>query len=67
MALACFIGIYWTACVFIDAFYFSHSDWPKGRAFAVGHILLTLFFATLAMFYWALLIWHVAGIRHSRA
>ena len=59
LGLTCFIGIYWTARIMVDTFYFSHSDWPKGGQFAVGHFLLTLLFSALALSYWALFIWHV--------
>jgi hypothetical protein len=59
MGLACFIGIYWTARILVDAFYFSHADWPKGRAFVVGHTLLTLLFASLAVSYVGLFVWQV--------
>jgi hypothetical protein len=59
MGLACFIGSYWTARILVDAFYFSHEDWPKGREFVVGHILLTCLFATLATSYWGLFVWQV--------
>jgi hypothetical protein len=59
MGLACFIGSYWTARILVDAFYFSHEDWPKGRQFVIGHILLTCLFAALAISYWGLFVWHV--------
>ena len=59
LALACFIASYWTGRVLVDAFYFSHTDWPAGRTFVVGHALLTSLFAFLAASYWALLIWHL--------
>jgi hypothetical protein len=59
MGLACFVGLYWTARVWVDAFYFSHTDWPKGRIFAVGHVLLTSLFSTLAAIYLGLTIWHI--------
>jgi RsiW-degrading membrane proteinase PrsW (M82 family) len=54
-----FIGIYWMARILVDALYFSHSDWPKGKQFVVGHILLTLLFSFLAASYLALLVWQV--------
>ena len=57
MGLACFIGLYWTARVLVDAFYFSHADWPAGRTFVVGHILLTALFSTLAAIYLGLAVW----------
>jgi len=59
LGLACFIGTYWTARILVDAFYFSHADWPKGTAFVVGHILLTFLFFVLAASYLGLFIWQV--------
>jgi hypothetical protein len=59
MGLACFIGTYWTARILVDAFYFSHEDWPQGREFVVGHILLTSVFIALACSYWGLFVWQV--------
>jgi len=59
MGLACFIGCYWTARILVDAFYFSHEDWPKGRQFVIGHILLTSLFVALAASYWSLFVWQV--------
>jgi alginate O-acetyltransferase complex protein AlgI len=59
LGLACFIGLYWTARILVDALYFSHSDWPTGTMFVVGHALLTLLFLVLAASYLGLLLWHV--------
>jgi hypothetical protein len=59
LGLAAFIGTYWTARVVVDTFYFSHTDWPKGRQFAIGHILLTSLFSSLATAYLGLFIWRV--------
>jgi hypothetical protein len=59
LALVCFIAIYWTARIFVDAFYFAHEDWPKGKQFVIGHALLTSLFIALAFTYWGLLIWRV--------
>jgi hypothetical protein len=59
LGLACFIGLYWTARILVDAFYFSHDDWPKGAIFVVGHTLLTLLFISLAASYLGLFVWHV--------
>jgi alginate O-acetyltransferase complex protein AlgI len=58
MGLAGFIGTYWTARIAVDAFYFSHRDWPQGRGFVVGHILLTSLFSLLAACYLGLFIWY---------
>ncbi len=61
MGLACFIAAYWTARILVDAFYFSQADWPKGKQFVVGHILLTSLFVALAGSYWGLLAWQMWG------
>ena len=59
LALACFIGTYWTARIVVDAVYFSHQEWPEGKLFVLGHILLTGLFSLLAACYWGLFLWHV--------
>jgi hypothetical protein len=59
MALSLFIGSFWTFRVGVDAFYFSHQDWPKGKQFVVGHILLTSLFVSFAISYLGLFFWHV--------
>jgi hypothetical protein len=59
LGLAAFIGFYWTARILVDAFYFSHADWPKGNQFVIGHLLLTALFSFLAASYLGLFVWHV--------
>jgi hypothetical protein len=59
IGLAVFIAIYWAARVLVDIFYFSHSDWPRGRVFVVGHILLTSLFTSLVAIFAALIVWHL--------
>ena len=59
LGIACFIGVYWTARILVDSFYFSHEDRPKGRQFVVGHFLLTSLFSLLAASYLGLFLWHV--------
>jgi len=59
MALAGFIASYWTARILVDALYFTHEDWPKGRQFVLGHVLLTSLFASLAASYCGLFVWQV--------
>jgi hypothetical protein len=56
LALALFIAVYWTARVLVDVLYFSHSDWPKGALFVIGHTLLTFLFCALAFTYWTLIL-----------
>lgn len=51
LALAAFIGVYWLLRVVVDFVYYDHADWPKGRAFVVGHALLTLLFVFLFVTY----------------
>ena len=58
LALAVFIASYWTVRILVDAFYFSHDDWPQGRRFVVGHKLLVSLFVFLAGLNWALVWWH---------
>ena len=52
IGLAAFIAVYWTARIGVDAFYFSHKDWPSGKQFVIGHALLTSLFVFLAVTYW---------------
>jgi hypothetical protein len=59
VALAAFIGTYWTARIVVDFTYYEHKDWPTGRGFVLGHIMLTLLFAFLAATYLGLLVWRV--------
>jgi hypothetical protein len=59
LGLALFIGVYWTARILVDALYFSHTDWPKGKQFVIGHALLTALFFTLAASYMGLFMWHL--------
>lgn len=58
LALAAFIGLYWTARILVDLFYFGHAGWPRGRAFVAGHALLLSLFGALAGTYAGLLLWH---------
>ena len=59
LGLAGFIGVYWTTRIVVDAFYFTHRDWPQGAQFVIGHLLLTSLFVALAVCYMGLVVWHV--------
>jgi hypothetical protein len=59
LGIAISIAVYWTARIAVDALYFSHSDWPKGPHFVLGHTLLTSLFTFLAATYWSLVLWHL--------
>jgi alginate O-acetyltransferase complex protein AlgI len=60
-ALAAFIGLYWFMRVVVDFIYYEHSDWPKGRAFTVGHVLLVLLFVFLSATYLGVSVRHWLG------
>ncbi|HTU32575.1 MAG TPA: hypothetical protein VMF66_02095 [Candidatus Acidoferrum sp.] len=53
IALAGFIGVYWLLRVVVDFAYYDHADWPQGRGFIVGHVLLTSLFVFLSGTYLA--------------
>ena len=57
LGIALFIGIYWAARIVVDFVYYDHKDWPKGRGFVLGHILLTSLFAYLAIANIGLVFW----------
>jgi alginate O-acetyltransferase complex protein AlgI len=57
LGVALFIGVYWALRIAVDFFYYDHKDWPIGRGFIAGHILLTLLFAYLAATNLGLVIW----------
>lgn len=53
IAIALFIAVYWLIRIVVDFTYFSPSDWPKGKQFVIGHILLTSLFVFLSATYFA--------------
>jgi hypothetical protein len=59
LGLALFIGTYWALRIAVDFFYYDHQDWPRGKGYVLGHILLTLLFACLAISNLGLVIWKV--------
>jgi hypothetical protein len=59
LGVCLFIGIYWALRVGVDFFYYDHKDWPSGRTFVVGHMLLTLLFSYLSAANLGLVIWKV--------
>ena len=59
LGLVCYIAVFWTARILVDIFYYSHEDWPKGKQFAVGHVLLNCLFVAQAASYWGLFWWRV--------
>ncbi len=61
LGLAAFIAVFWTLRILVDCFYYEHADWPKGRQFVIGHLLLTLLFVALAATYWTVLAWNLTG------
>lgn len=58
LAVALFIGVFWLGRIAVDFFYYRHSDWPRGRGFAIGHVMLTSLFICLSGTYLGLVAWH---------
>lgn len=58
LGTATLICCFWLLRILVDFFYFSHSDWPEGAEFVVGHALLNSLFTFLVLSYGALLGWH---------
>lgn len=63
LGIALFIGLYWASRILVDFLYYDHKDWPSGRGFLVGHVLLTSLFAFLSFSNLALVIWRVSDPR----
>lgn len=59
LALALFIGVYWTLRIVVEFFYYEPADWPQGQSMVAGRILLTLLFIYLAGSNLALFSWEV--------
>jgi hypothetical protein len=59
LGVALFIGVYWALRIAVDFFYYDHTDWPNGRGFVAGHILLTSLFTYLAATNLGLVVWKV--------
>lgn len=59
LGVALFIGVYWMLRIAVDFFYYDHTDWPRGKGFVVGHILLTLLFTYLAATNLGLVVWRI--------
>jgi hypothetical protein len=51
LVLSIFMGAYWLLRIIVDFTYYSHSDWPPGKAFVIGHLFLTLLFVFLSATY----------------
>jgi len=62
LAVALFIGVFWLGRIVVDFFYYSHDDWPRGRVFVVGHVLLTALFICMSGTYFALVAWHAGWL-----
>jgi alginate O-acetyltransferase complex protein AlgI len=58
LGMAGLICGFWLLRILVDVFYFSHSDWPVGPEFVIGHALLTSLFVFLVLAYGTLLGWH---------
>jgi hypothetical protein len=61
LALCAFIGVYWLLRVIVDFTYYDHSDWPQGKTFVAGHVLLTSLFVFLSATYLGISAMYVLG------
>lgn len=59
LGLAGMITVFWVARVVVDAFYFSHDDWPDGVKYIVGHTMLTSLFLALVLVYAGTIVYHL--------
>lgn len=59
LALAIFIGSFWSIRLIVDFLVYKHSDWPKGFWFVIGHVLLDLLFLAFVVTYLGLAFWHL--------
>lgn len=48
--------VFWLTRILVDIFYFSSSDWPEGRYFLIGRVLLSGVFFYLTITYASVLI-----------
>ncbi|HJS99769.1 MAG TPA: hypothetical protein VJ756_11805 [Terriglobales bacterium] len=62
LALALFIGVYWTLRIVVEFFYYDLADWPRGPSMVTSRILLTLLFVYLAGSNLALFLWKVFAL-----
>ena len=60
VGLAMLIAAFWTLRLVVDALVYRHADWPKGRSFAVGHVLLVVAFVAMAGTYWSVVVHAIA-------
>jgi hypothetical protein len=59
IGLALYIGLFWGLRLVVDLFYFSHTDWPRGRGLRAGHFLLRFAFVCLTSTYLGLVLMHI--------
>jgi alginate O-acetyltransferase complex protein AlgI len=62
LGLVALMAAWWILRLAIDAFWYSHEDWPRGSVFAIGHALLVVAFVGMAGTYVAVLVaWAIAS------
>jgi len=42
------VGLYWVARIIVDMFVFDHDEWPQGKKYVIGHMVLTAGFVGMA-------------------
>ena len=60
VCLAGFIALWWTFRILVDVFVFRHAEWPPGRRFLVGHVLLDAAFVGMAATYALVVVRYIA-------
>lgn len=59
LGMATLICGFWLLRILVDLFYFSHSDWPSGPEFVIGHTLLNSLFLFFVLTYGTVVGWHL--------
>lgn len=52
------IALWWSCRILVDCFYFSHREWPQGKHFLLGHIVLTTTFFLIVGTFVTVIIYH---------
>ena len=61
LAIVALMAAWWTGRILVDLFWYSSDDWPRGRAYVLGHAALVVAFVGMASTYSGVLIAHSAG------
>ncbi len=62
LAISVVMLLWWCLRLATDVFYFSSSDWPKGRFMQIGHVMLNCLFTFVLCGYGCVILAHVLGL-----